>query len=276
MSDDGQVATHYTHGSLVETIRSALRASGVSPESATLDDLAQVDEFHIGGRQASEAFLSQLSLTPDTRVVDIGCGLGGAARYTAQRFGCHVTGIDLTEEFVRTGRTLTDWTGLGDRVELHVASALATPFDDAGFDAAYMMHVGMNIADKAALFAEVYRILKPGGIFGIYDVMQTGGDDLTYPVPWAENADISALATPQGYRDALNGAGFSVTAERNRKSFALEFFAQMNARMTATGGPPPLGIHILMGESRLQKTQNMYENISSGRIAPVEMTARKP
>jgi ubiquinone/menaquinone biosynthesis C-methylase UbiE len=275
MSGDHAVADHYTHGALLGAISAGVEALGKTPETVSIDDLAPIDEFHIGGRRASEDFLGQLALDADTDVLDVGCGLGGASRLSAQRFGCRVTGIDLTTEFVETGQVLCSWLGLDDRITLHQGSALDMPFPDAGFQAAYMMHVGMNIADKAGLFAEVFRVLGPGGVFGVYDVMRTGDGDLTFPVPWAEAPETSALATPESYRSALEAAGFAVSAERNRRDFALEFFAELSAKAAVADGPPPLGLHVLMGATRAEKVKNMVENISAGRIAPVELIARK-
>jgi hypothetical protein len=119
-------------------------------------------------------------------------------------------------------------------------------------------------------------VLNGNSLFGIYDVMRTGDGELTYPVPWATTASSSAVAKPAEYRDALQQAGFTVIAERNRRDFALAFFDQLRARTAAAGGPPPLGLHILMGRNTPDKVQNMIANISSGKIAPVELIARKP
>ena len=149
------------------------------------------------------------------------------------------------------------------------------PFADSSFDGAYMLHVGMNIVDKEKLGFEVARVLRPGSLFGIYDVMQTGPGELAYPVPWATSPDLSAVAEPERYKEALQAAGFAVTAERNRRDFALAFFAELRAKTAAAGGPPPLGLHLLMGKSTPEKVQNMIDNISKGRIAPVELIARK-
>ena len=275
MAEDHPVAAHYTHGDLLAAIRSGVEALGKTPETLSIDDLAPIDEFHIGGRRASADFLGQLPLDPDTHALDVGCGLGGGARFAASRFGCRVTGIDLTAEFVETGAVLCGWVGLDERIALHQGSALDMPFDDGGFDAAYMMHVGMNISDKTGLFAEVARILKPGGTFGVYDVMETGEGDLAYPVPWAEAPATSSLAASDDYKTALEAAGFAVTAERSRRDFALDFFAELSAKAAAAEGPPPLGLHILMGETRAEKVRNMIDNIAAGRIAPVEIIARK-
>mgnify|MGYP005816487637 CR=1 FL=1 len=270
-----EVSTHYTHGNLAAEIQDGIEKLGKTTDSITIDDLAPIDEFHVGGREASEHFTSQLGLTPDKRVLDVGCGLGGPARFVASRYHCPVDGIDLTPEYVEAGRMICGWVGLADRVHLHQGSALSLPFDDAAFDAAYMLHVGMNIEDKARLCSEVARALRPGGLFGIYDIMKTGDGELTFPVPWASVPSSSAVAEPAQYRNALQAAGFTITAELNRRDFALAFFQQLRARTMAAGGPPPLGLHILMGKTAPEKIQNMTQNILKGLLAPVEMIARK-
>lgn len=268
------VTTHYSHGELLRAIRDAVEQLGKSPDTVTVEDLAPVDEFHIGGRVATRDFLDQLALTADDRVLDVGCGVGGASRYAAQEYGCRVTGIDLTHEYVETGAALSAWVGLGHRVTLEQGDATSTRYAGGEFDKAYMLHVGMNIADKDALARELYRILRAGGTLGIYDVMRVGDGTLTYPVPWATTARESAVGSPAEYRAALEAAGFRVVAERDRSGFALEFFTQLQAR--AGGGErSPLGLHILMGESADTKVRNMIENVSLGRVAPVEIIAEK-
>jgi SAM-dependent methyltransferase len=149
------------------------------------------------------------------------------------------------------------------------------PFESEAFDGGYMMHVGMNIADKTGLFREVHRVLRPGAVFGVYDVMRFKDGALSFPVPWAETAATSAVAPPAAYRRALEDAGFAIEGERNRRDYALAFFEEMTARAKAAGGPPPLGIHVLMGPSTAGKIGNVVENIASGRVAPVEIIARK-
>ena len=269
------ISAHYTHGDLVAAIRGGIEKLGKTIDNVTVDDLAPVDEFHVGGRQASEHFLDQLDLTGGKHILDVGCGLGGPARFAAGRYHCRVDGIDLTSEYVETGQLICKWVGLADRISLHQGSALSMPFDDGAFDGAYMLHVGMNIEDKAKLCAEVGRVLRPGAKFGIYDIMKTGDGELTFPVPWATTAASSAVASPGQYRSALQAAGFEVTTELNRRDFAVAFFDQLRARTMAAGGPPPLGLHVLMGRNAPDKIQNMIRNIADGRIAPVELIARK-
>ncbi len=273
MKDLSPIARHYTQGNLLHTIRSAVAQLGKEPEFVTIDDLAPVDEFHIGGRTATRDFLSQLAPKVDDHLLDIGCGIGGASRYAALTYNCRVSGIDLTEEFVATGRELCRWTGLSDRITLTQGSALALDFAAGTFDKAYMLHVGMNIADKAALAIEVARVLKPGALFGIYDVMRMSDEPLAYPVPWASTEAHSFPGTPEDYRAALQAAGFEIVATRNRRDFAINFFEGL--REKAVQADAPIGLPLTMGATAQTKIRNMIENLTRGCIAPVELIARK-
>jgi ubiquinone/menaquinone biosynthesis C-methylase UbiE len=273
MATDNPVERHYGRAGIAAAIRAGFAALGKAPETATIDDLSAVDEFHIGGRQATAEVLGQLGLAGHHRVLDIGSGIGGAARFAAQTYGCRVDGIDLTAEYVETAAELSRWVGLGDRVSFRQASALDLPFDAATFDGAFMLHVGMNIADKQRRFAEVARVVKPEATVGIYDVMATADEEIDFPVPWASVRSLSAVDTPETYKALLRAAGFAVVAERNRRDFALAFFEALRARMAGAGGPPPLGLHIVMGPDAATKIGNMIANIQAGRIAPVEIVA---
>jgi ubiquinone/menaquinone biosynthesis C-methylase UbiE len=273
MEIEQAVTRHYAHGSLEETIMDALAAAGKDPNRLTIKDLAPVDEFHVGGRLATVAFAEQFGPRPGMRLLDIGCGLGGAARYFAHEHGCRVTGIDLSPEYVNVTNALAQRVGLDERVSCEQGSALALPFEPGSFDGAYMFHVGMNIEDKARLFAQVRRVLAPSGLFGIYDVMRLADGELSFPVPWASGPESSFVADAASYRRLLAAAGFEVLKERDRRDFALEVFAQMRAR-GASAGPGPLGLHIVMGANAGQKVKNMIGDISAGLIAPTELICR--
>lgn len=275
MPDRSQVANHYTHGSLLEVIREGVQKLGMTTDSVQVDDLGPVDEFHIGGRVATERFLNQLDISAEHHVLDVGCGLGGASRFAGQRYGCHVTGIDLTQEYIETGAVLCSWVGLADCIRLEQGDATASRFSQGSFDRVYLMHVGMNIADKGALASELCRVLKPGGRLGVYDVMRIRSGDLTFPVPWATGPAGSALSSPDEYKTVLESTGFRILAEQNRRDFALEFFAQLQVKAKNAAAPPPLGLHILMGETAPVKIKNMIGNIERELIAPVELIAEK-
>ncbi len=275
MSYDQTVSEHYLHGNLINAIETALPSLGKTTNNVTIEDLAPVDEFHIGGRLATDNLIEQLHFSKEHHVLDVGCGLGGASRYVASQFKSRVTGIDLTPEYIETGKVLCGWLNLEDNVTLEQGSALSMPFADNKFDGGYMLHVGMNIEDKLALFSEIYRVLKPGACFGIYDIMRQQEGEVIYPTPWATESSMSKLATPEQYKQVLVDAGFEVSKENNRRDFALEFFKQLRAKAEANGGPPPLGLHTLMQGTTADKVKNMVANIANDYIAPVEIIVKK-
>jgi ubiquinone/menaquinone biosynthesis C-methylase UbiE len=269
-----RVAQHYARADLERTILDALTAAGKDIDRLGLDDLLPVDEFHTGGRQATVEFARQLGITSDMHLLDIGCGIGGPSRFFAGTFRCRVTGIDLTMDYVRTAEALARRVGLADRVCYRQASALALPFADESFDGAYMMHVGMNIEDKHALFGEIRRVLRPGAVFALYDVMRVGAGDVRFPVHWATTAETSFLAEAAEYREALAAAGFEVIKERDRGDFARQACAAATARTAESNGRPPLGTHLLMKHDVSLKLVNVMKALESGTIAPVEIIAR--
>lgn len=275
MSYDKSVSDHYLHGDLLRAIETALSSIGKTTENVTIEDLAPVDEFHIGGRLATDNLIKQLHFSKRDIILDVGCGLGGAARYVATHYKNRVAGIDLTPEYIETGKELCRWLNLDRDISLEHGSALSMPFQDNLFDGAYMLHVGMNIDDKASLFTEIYRVLKPGSSFGIYDVMRQEDGELTYPLPWATERSTSKLSKPEQYQRALRDAGFEIKKVNNRRDFSLGFFKQLRAETAAKGGPPPLGLHTLMQESTAEKVKNMINNITNGWIAPFEIIAHK-
>ena len=275
-SVEHDVADHYGTGGILAAIEAALESAGVDPQAPAPADLKGVDEFHTAGLRSTEALLSHVTMTGIRDAVDIGAGLGGTARYLADIHGLNVTGVDLTPEYVATARELNRRTGLDERITMLVGSALELPLADGCADLATMFHVGMNIADKARLMREAARILRPGGIFALFDVMRdTAEDPLAFPLPWAGRAALSFVQPPQVYLDAADAAGLSCVVHRERRDFTLDFFREAFERMAETGGPPPVGIHLLMGDTAAQKIQNYVANVEARRIAPVELVLRK-
>ncbi len=268
---EDRVVAHYGTGGLYDRIMAALAASGVASGDLTPDHLKGVDEFHVGGVAATAALLDQIDIGPETRVLDIGAGIGGTARLIAARYGSEVTGLDLTPEFVDTAARLTRAVGL--RARFVTGSALDMPFADGSFDLATLFHVGMNLADKTALFRETARVLAHGGRFAVYDIMRFGADPV-FPVPWASGPDTSFLAAPEDYVAAGEAAGLMLTARRDRGEAATDFFAALKAR-TEKSGPPPVGLPLIMGEGAGVKYANMVEAVKAGGIAPVEMIFQK-
>jgi len=269
------VADHYRHGALEEALLKGLAAAGKDIGKLTPDDLAPADEFHIGGRKATVDFATEFAATAGTHLLDIGCGLGGPSRYFAQHYRCRVAGVDLSEEYVAVAASLARCVGLSGQVAYQRATATELPFPDAAFDGAYMQHVGMNIPDKARLFREVHRVLKPHGQFGIYDIMRNTDDPLSYPLPWASSDKIDFTVSPLVYRSLLAVEGFEVIKQRDRREFALNINRELKAKAAKGGGPPAFGLQIVMGPSAAQKVGNMFALFERGTISPVEMICRR-
>ena len=258
-------------GGLVKSIATALDNAGIDRSTLQPPDLAPVDEFHIRGRAASLEIVEVLGVTSASQVVDLGSGLGGLARTLADVTGCSVTGIDLTPEFCEVATALSAWTGLSDRTRFQVADATRTGLPDASADAALTVHAAMNIPDKLGLYAEAARLLRPGGRFVVYDVLQGEGGEVRYPVPWANDATTSFLATPADMRDLLGAAGFTVLSEVDSSDASLEWFQQMRARITRDG-PPPVTFAAFLGDAFGQMAANQVANLAEGRIRTVMFT----
>ena len=266
MSIDTLVDKHYGFGGIMEKIEAALDLAGKDVGSLSVDDLAPIDEFHTRGRESTLEVAELANVQASDLVLDVGCGLGGTGRHLAEIYDCHVTGIDLTEEYISVGKQLTDLVGLSDQVELHQGSALEIPFEDEMFDIVWTEHVQMNIADKDRFYSEIERVLKPGGRFVFHDVFRGSGDSPYYPLPWAEHESFSFLATEEEARAVFDQVGLSIDQWNVKIQESLEFFKMVITKIEADG-PPPLGIHLLMGDNARDKLQNYIRNLTDDRVS---------
>jgi ubiquinone/menaquinone biosynthesis C-methylase UbiE len=259
------VADHYKRRALGDVILAALTAAGIDIEHLTPDDLAPVDEFHSGGRNATVRLAQLAQINGSERVLDVGCGIGGPSRYLASKFGCQVTGLDLTADFIALAGMLAQRTRLADKVTYRQGDALDLPFADASFDLVWSQNAAMNIADRDRLYAEMRRVLTPSGRLALQEIAAGPGGEPFYPTPWASDKSISFLITPDATRAALERIGFRMVAWQDTTEEALE---QQRARAKAleTGSLPPLGLHIVIGEAFPTVTKNMLRNLQEERL----------
>ncbi|MCQ9165776.1 class I SAM-dependent methyltransferase [Arthrobacter sp. STN4] len=263
MDYEESVAAHYGGADVLERLLAVVRNAGGDPAHFAPAELRGTDQLHIGGRAATSRVAERAGIEAGTRVLDIGSGLGGVARHLAGEFGADVHGVDLTPEFVAAARSLTERTGLVSSVQFTQGSALDLPVADGSFDAAVVIHVGMNIRDKDRLFAEAARALRPGGVLAVYDIMLAGGGIEAYPLPWAATGETSFPQPPLAYSDAMGQAGLEVDSEAKPLAEGIAFLER------ALDGGAPLG---LAGPA----LGNLLDAFRAGLLAPVEIYAHRP
>lgn len=270
--DTSRICRHYSQPDLIGKLLSALERAGKDVDSLSRDDVAGFEEFHIRGRDATRELARLAGLQPEMEVLDIGCGIGGPARTLAAEFGCRVTGLDPVEEYCRAATVLTERLRLAKRVKFHEGNALDMPFSAGSFDAAFMAHVSMNIEDKASLFREVMRVLRPDGRLALYEICAGAVSPPHFPAPWAADARMSFLATPDELRTQAEASGFTPIAWRDVSSESFEWFRSLLAAMAARpkDAPPPLGLNLLMGQDTPQKAANVIRNLEEDRIRVVQ------
>ena len=255
------VRNHYRATGLTERLKTALAVFGPEDQRLTPQQLGTLDQFHTRGLAATAELAKLAGITADASVLDVGCGIGGPARFLADTCGCQVTGIDLSEPFVDAARYLTERTGQSGHVSFHTASALALPFDDGRFDVVLLQHVAMNIADRAQLYREIRRVLKTGGKLATFDVVLNTGEP-HYPVPWARTPETSFLLTTTATRDAVEKAGFHTLALQDDTEAAKNWAKQLRA----SGPPPSPNLGVVMGPDFVQLTTNLGRNLMEGRL----------
>jgi len=274
MADDQRVSSHYSSGTLMERLRAALAAEGIDPDRPTVEQLAPFDHFHGRGLEATQQAANLVAATSADHILDVGSGIGGPARYFATRFGCRVTGIDLTAEFCDVARVLTRAAGLADRIAFEQGNALTMPFADASFDGAYSMNVSMNIADKAGLYREVRRVLRPGAWFVLVEIAQGPAGAPTYPTPWARTAETSFLSTAGETHEGLAAAGFTIVQSRDSVADALAFTARARALIARGEKPPFHAVYLIHGDLAREMAANGARDLAAGKIIPIEILCR--
>jgi len=253
---------HYSARDIEARILAALRAAGLNPEQRLSPDaLGALDHFHTGGLRVSRELMELAQIRAEDRVLDIGAGLAGPARMLASAVRCHVDCLEMSADFCAGAALLNRLTGLEDRIEVHKGSALDMPFPDDSFDVVWMQNVGMNIADKRKLYAEICRVLKPGGRFAFQE-MAAGKSATTYfPLPWATDPADSFLVSAEEMRSLLGESGFSTEL--------LEDTSDVHLSRTAASATPVAAGQLSLAvfvDNLEQKVGNARRSLEEGQV----------
>ncbi|OMC43596.1 SAM-dependent methyltransferase [Mycobacterium sp. IS-2888] len=258
------IADQYSTGLSRNNIERALLAAGKNLDNLAPADLALLEDFHTMGRIATGRLVDLAQITSASRVLDAGSGVGGTARYIADRYGCTVDAVDLTDEYCDTSRWLNRLVGLDDLVSVRQADVTELPFADGTFDVAISQHVQMNVADKARLYSEARRVLKDGGRLAMWDITIGDHGELDYPLPWADQPAHSHLVTAEALRAAVESAGFSIEHWNDLTDQAA---ALMQALLAQPANP--LGLHAFVTDFR-RKAENLTQALADGRLRAIQ------
>lgn len=277
MNDTTIVTAHYGTDDFVARVEQALAAAGFAEGPVPAEVLAPLDQFHAGGAASTAAVAGRMGLTPGMRVLDVGSGLGGPARQLAAAHGVNVIGIDLNPAYVAVAAALTRRAGLADRVAFETGDATSLPYPDGSFDAALTQHVVMNIADRAGLYANIHRVLRPGARFGMFDAVAGTAGDLQFPVPWARDPSGSFLLSLDQTRAALETAGFNVLVWQDITDTALpQLAAQVAAAQQRPEHLRPLALPLIMGADFPALATNFGRNLREGRARLLLAVVERP
>jgi len=258
------IENHYLKEGLYEDIINRLKEQNIALDNVKRSDIAGADEFHVRGATVSKELANSININ-GLNVLDVGCGLGGPCRMLADEYNCRTTGIDLSNEYIRTATKLSELVNLNDKTTFIQGDATELPFNDKTFDVVWTQHVQMNIPNKKKFYSEINRVLKTGGYFLFYDILRKGNSEVNYPMPWASLADQSFLFKAEEMDSFLNEFELTKKQSTNQTQAGIDFFDVLVTRLKESG-PPKMGLNVLMGDTTKSKLMNLLTHLKSGKL----------
>lgn len=258
------IENHYLKKGLYEDIVSRLQEQNIALDNVKRSDIAGADEFHVRGAVVSKELANSIDLN-ELNVLDVGCGLGGPCRMLADEYNCQVTGIDLSYEYIRTAIKLSELVKLNNKTTFIQGNATDLPFEDNSFDVVWTQHVQMNIPDKKKFYSEISRVLKSDGYFLFYDILKKGNGEVNYPMPWANDSNLSFLFKSKEMDGFLDEFALTKLQSTNQTQAGIDFFDTLVTRLKEFG-LPIMGLDVLMGESTKPKLMNLLTHLKTGEL----------
>ncbi len=256
------IENHYFKEDLYGDIVNRLKEQNIDLNKVKRSDIADADEFHVRGAAVSKELANSINLN-GLDVLDIGCGLGGPCRMLAEEYNCQTTGIDLSNEYIRTADKLSKLVNLSNKTTFIQGDAASLPFADNAFDVVWTQHVQMNVPDKKAFYSEINRVLKVGGHFLFYDILKKEDGEINYPMPWASNANLSFLFKAEDMDNLLKEFGLTKEQSADQTQAGIDFFDSLVAKLKEFG-PPKMGLNVLMGDTTKPKLMNLLTHLKTG------------
>ena len=273
MSDDIKSMKLYT---AVDRIHADLAALGFDREAPlSVAELNRFDQLHYFGTEAVEEAVCVCGIAADARVLDIGSGFGGPARYIAERTGAAVQAVELQADMNATAAELTARCGLSNKVEHVAGDILATPLAPEGYDAAVSWLALYHIPNRQPLFPRLNAALKPGGRIYVEDLYRRG--DLTAAEEEAMRGMLFANTLPRqdDYVAEVADAGFKDVDFADMTPLWAGFTAERLAGFR-DGRDAYVAVH---GEATFEALEDFYdciaELLAAGRVGGVRLIATK-
>ncbi len=274
MINSKSIENFWTRGDIFSRVHHAMSKAGLINRELNIEDLFPIDQYHARGIAATVDLGKRMPISKNQKIIDIGCGLGGPARYYAKEFKCFITGIDITPSFIEIGNEFNKLTSMSDNIQLLVGNGEILDFKNETFDGAYSQHVTMNISNRKKFFSEAFRVLKKDSFFAFTEHGLGPEGNPIFPLPWADSSEMSFLLPPETTISILKDTGFSDIKIIETADKYISGYEKLIG-LKSENKKPVLGIHVIGGDSMNERSTNSMQSIKENRTLPFEIVCKK-